>query len=229
MNEPEKLKREKIKEAIESVKNRNAHFNSRDICILLDLAEEYLTNSTQVKDGEFTKDSPCDGCGYDGGYSITTHWIKCPNHPKNTRTNSTPSEERIKLLELANKNANLALADKCDEFERYVKATPSKPSVEEIEKAVNTEILPFADGEWRKEHPKDGYKWDEETIKTHSKRIAQALHSKFSKPSERANPSVEEICKLLTDFRHPDAPVPWDSWKQALAKAIHGLIERGKV
>lgn len=47
--------------------------------------------------------------------------------------------------------------------------------VEKIEKIVNTELLPFADGEWREEFPKDNYKWDSETIKTHSKRVATAI------------------------------------------------------
>ncbi|MCK9544478.1 MAG: hypothetical protein M0R03_20865 [Novosphingobium sp.] len=43
---------------------------------------------------------------------------------------------RIKLLELAIKNANKALADKCDEFDRYVKTNQKEDKIKVLDDEV---------------------------------------------------------------------------------------------
>ena len=47
-----------------------------------------------------------------------------------------------------------------------------------IEDKIAKNLLPFADGEWRKDFP-DNWKWDEDTLKRLSKMIANAIRKEM--------------------------------------------------
>jgi hypothetical protein len=55
-------------------------------------------------------------------------------------------------------------------------------SEEEIAKIATEEMLPFAEGPWRKDFPKDNWKWGEEEIKALGKQIARSLVGKVARP-----------------------------------------------
>lgn len=69
--------------------------------------------------------------------------------------------------------------EKIDEYEEWLRA--SMPSVEEICKGIQGELLPFADGEWRNEFPKDDWKWDNKNIKKLSGMAGKAIHELYEK------------------------------------------------
>jgi len=47
-----------------------------------------------------------------------------------------------------------------------------------LEDKITKNLLPFADGEWRKDFP-DNWKWDEDTLKRLSKMIANAIRKEM--------------------------------------------------